>query len=181
MFCTRAVKTPVMLVQVQTLYYLGPAGTARKRTAAAAAQGDAAPDAEAAAAPATEEGGSKKGGKRGKRRKHGAATAEAAEDEGAAAAAAEKENELPGTAAADAKKAAAASTLEQPEVQLTMLQSYGKQLHMGCLKHCCLDHLFFGCSCAQCLSNSSARRSQLLLSPCTMEAAASAVVSAAAG
>jgi hypothetical protein len=117
------------LLQVQTLNYLGPAGTARKRTAAASAQGDVAADAEAAAAaPAAEEGGSKKGGKRGKRRKRGAAAAEAAEDEGAAAA--EKENELPGAAAADAKKAAAVM-LEQPEVRPAMLQSYGRHLHIS--------------------------------------------------
>lgn len=65
---------------MQTLYYLGPAGTGRrKRTAAAAAQQGTVTGAEAGAADAAAEpeeaAGSKKGGKRGKRRKKGPADA----------------------------------------------------------------------------------------------------------
>lgn len=61
---------------MQTLYYLGPAGTGRrKRTAAAAAQQGTVTGAEAGAAEAAPEPeeaeGSKKGRKRGKRRKKG--------------------------------------------------------------------------------------------------------------
>lgn len=78
-------------MQVQTLYYLGPAGSARKRTAAAASQGDrsaplelTAADLEAAVTAAAQEAAGaagKKGGKRGKRRKKGGATAEPPEKE----------------------------------------------------------------------------------------------------
>lgn len=88
-------------VQVQTLYYLGPAGTGRrKRTAAAAAQqgtceGAAAAEAGAAEAGAAEAGAAdaeeavgKKGAKRSKKRKKGAAAA--------AAATGGKENSVPG-------------------------------------------------------------------------------------
>lgn len=65
---------------MQTLYYLGPAGTGRrKRTAAAAAQQGTVTGAEAGAADAAAEpeeaAGSKKGGKHGKRRKKGPADA----------------------------------------------------------------------------------------------------------
>lgn len=134
-----------VLLQVQTLYYLGPAGSARKRTAAAAAQGsnDVTPDGAAAAAaavPAAEEAGSKKGGKRGKRRKRGAAAAEAAEDE--ATAAAEKENELPGPTAADGTKAVKTTPAEQPEVRQRMANSIWQG---GGLSNFCF---LVACTCA---------------------------------
>lgn len=87
----------LLLPQVQTLYYLGPAGTARKRTAASASQGNSAAgevtaaDLEADAAQANAEVAvAKKGSKKTKRRKKGGQAAEATE----------KENEQPAAAPA---------------------------------------------------------------------------------
>lgn len=97
---------PQYCVQVQTLYYLGPASTGRrKRTAAAAAQqgtceatGAEAGTGEPAAEP--EEAASKKGGKRSKRRKKGAAVSG-------------KENSTPDEEAAARQKESSPPTAEQ--------------------------------------------------------------------
>ncbi|KAF8056436.1 SMCHD1 [Scenedesmus sp. PABB004] len=96
---TAAAAGAALRVQSQTLYYLGPAGTARKRTAAAAGQpsggggsgGQA--DIATAAAPPADDAAGKRGRPRGKRRRKGAGAAEAGD--------AEKENELPAATMAE--------------------------------------------------------------------------------
>lgn len=108
-------------MQVQTLYYLGPAGSGRKRSAAASAQGGASGCAAASAPGLVPSGaeepaaaGRKAGGsKRGKRRKKGAAAAEAGD----------KENEQPaGTDAGDEAAAAAAGAGKQAGADAELLE-----------------------------------------------------------